>query len=94
MKHKCAGTAIIIGEITIIPLEEVTVYHGRNKGGLSVYVSKGPIGVVIGSRQGKWAIDIHGGQVPVETYIQEIHGLQQVLDSSLPASVQAPSSEG
>ena len=81
MKETCVGIPVIIGEITIIPLEEVSVYHDRNKGRLSVYASKGPIGIVVGSPQGKWAIDIYGGQVPLETYIQEIHGLQQVLDS-------------
>jgi len=81
MKETSVGTPVTIGEITIIPLEEVSVHYDRNKGGLLFYVSKRPIGVVIGSPQGKWAIDIYGDQVPLETYIQKIHGLQQVLDS-------------
>lgn len=81
MKEVRAGRPIIVGEVTIIPLERVSVYHSGEKGRLLVRISKEPVGIVVSSPQGKWAVDIYGGQVPPETYIQEIHGLQQVWDS-------------
>ena len=81
MKEVHVGRPIIVGETTIIPLERVRVSHSTEKGGLSAYISKEPIGIVISTPQGKWAVDICGGQVTLEAYIQEIPGLQQVLDS-------------
>jgi hypothetical protein len=81
MKKKCVGTPVTVGEITIIPMEEVNLYHDCNKDRLSIFTFKKPVGVVINSPQGKWAIDVYGQQVSMDTYIQEIHGLQQALDS-------------
>ncbi|GAI39225.1 unnamed protein product [marine sediment metagenome] len=81
MKQMCVGKPVIVGEITIVPLEGVNVYQHSTRDGFSVYVSREPVGFVIGSPQGKQAVDIYGEQVPLETYIQEVDGLQQVLDS-------------
>ena len=81
MKEIRVGRPVIIGEVTIVPLERVSVYHGSRKGGLSLYISKEPIGVVISSAQGKQAFNMSGERVPLETYTQEIDELQQVLDS-------------
>ncbi|MFC2017984.1 hypothetical protein ACFLTQ_01610 [Chloroflexota bacterium] len=81
MKERHADSAVVIGEITIIPLKEINMYYVNNTDNLSVYVSSEPIGIVINSPQGKWAIDIQGNQVPLETYIQKIHGLKQILEN-------------
>ena len=80
MKEARVGRPITIGETTIIPLERVSAHHDSGKGRLSAYFSKEPIGIVIGSPQGKWAMDIYGTPVPLKTYIQEVPGLQHVLD--------------
>ena len=80
MKEVRVGRPIIVGEMTIVPLERVSVYHDSKRGRFWAYTSKESIGIVISSPQGKWAVDICGVQVPLETYIQEIRGLQQVLD--------------
>ena len=81
MKEARVGTPIILGQITIIPLEEVSLHHDFSGGGLFVYASKEPIGIVVGSPEGKYAIDIHGQHVALEPYVQKIHKLQQLLDS-------------
>jgi len=81
MKELRAGSPFTIGEISIVPLEKVHIHHNSNEGRFSIYVSKEPIGIVISSPQGKWALDIYGDQISVETYIQEIDGLQQLLDN-------------
>ena len=83
MKEMRIGKPITVGDTTIIPLEResIRVHHAGKKDGLSVQFSKEPIGIVVGTPQGKWAIDIHGEQVPLESYIREFHGLQEVLDS-------------
>ena len=81
MKERHTDTTVTVGEMTIIPLKEISMYYVNNTEILSVYASSEPIGIVIDSPQGKWAIDVHGEQVPLDTYIQEIHGLQQILDN-------------
>jgi len=81
MREARIGRAVVVGEITIIPLERVSVYYDSNKGGLLAYISKEPIGVVISSPQGKWAADVRGCKVALETYIQEVPALRDVLDS-------------
>lgn len=81
MKQIRVGRPVIVGKTTIIPLERVSIYHDSKEGRISVYTLKEPIGIVISSLQGKMALDICGEQVPLETYIQEVDGLQQVLDS-------------
>ena len=80
MKELCVGKPIIIGEITVVPLEAMNVYQHSTRDRFSVYVSKEPVGFVIGSPQGKRAVDRYGEEASLETYIQEVDGLQQVLD--------------
>lgn len=81
MKEISVETAVTIGETTIIPLVEISTYHNHEKGMLSVYVSKEPVGIVLSSPHRKWALDIEGREVSLETYTREIDGLQQTLDS-------------
>lgn len=86
MKEWRADTPVTVGEITVIPLEEVSIYHVQNKKGLSIYASKEPIGVAVGSPRGKWAIDIHGEQAPLDSYIRGIPGLKEMLDNCVDSS--------
>ena len=80
MKERRADNPIRVGEITIIPLIELSVNHVYNKKyGLMIHISNVPIGIAIDSPQGIWAIDIHGTEVPLDTYIREIPGLQNIL---------------
>ena len=81
MKTRYTDTPITAGEMTIIPLKETDIYYVNNKDSLSFYVSNQPIGIVIDSPQGKWAIDINGEQVPLDNYIREIPSLAEVLDN-------------
>lgn len=81
MKELHVTKPLKVGEIALIPLERISVRRHSAKERFLVYLSKEPAGIVIDSPQGRWAIDICGEQVPLETYIREVEGLQQVLDS-------------
>ena len=81
MKEVRIAKTFIAGEIAIIPLERVGIRQYSAEEGFFVYVFKEPAGIVIDSPQGRWAIDVYGEQVPLETYIREVDGLQKVLDS-------------
>ena len=80
MKQVRVGRPVTVGEAIIVPLEEVTVYYRSKKAGLLAYVCKEPLGIIIGTPQGRWAVDVCGEPMPLEPYIQTVDGLQQVLD--------------
>ena len=81
MRQKHAESAVVIGEITIIPLKETSIYYVNSADSHSFYLLSEPIGIVVDSPQGKRAINIQGKQVPLETYVQEIPGLKQILEN-------------
>ncbi|MDY6893001.1 MAG: hypothetical protein SVO26_04705 [Chloroflexota bacterium] len=82
MKKSRVGTPISVGETTIIPLERETVriHHARKTKGIMIQCSKEPIGIVVITQQGNWAIDISGKTIPLEIYIKEFDDLQGILD--------------
>ena len=80
MKEKQAGTPITIGEFRIIPLEEVSIHQVSKGRWLWFQARKEPIGIVVSSPKGRWAYDRHGSQIALETYAQQIAGLQELLD--------------
>jgi hypothetical protein len=80
MKETRAGSPVAIGGLTVIPLEEVSSYHGTLGRGLAFFASRRPIGVIVSSAAGKRAIDVNGADVPLETYTGRIEGLQELLD--------------
>jgi hypothetical protein len=81
MKENRVGQPSTIGEIIIIPLEEVYLYCDKSEDGIWAYASKQPVGVVIISPQFKLAIDIQGEKLDLNTCIQDFGGLQQVIDN-------------
>ena len=81
MKRNRVGQPTIIGEIIIIPLEEVYLYCDKREDGIWAYALKQPVGVVVISPQFKRAIDIQGEKLDLNTCIQEFGGLQQVIDN-------------
>ena len=81
MKEVRIGRPITFGDVTIVPLERVSVNQLGQKGGLSLYITKEPLGIMIGSPQGKWVFDIYGGEMPLDNYVKEVQGLQEVWDN-------------
>jgi hypothetical protein len=80
MRELRLGKSIMIGDTAIVSLEEVASHCRSDRGMFAACASKGPAAIVIASPQGKWAADMDGKRVPLETYIQGVEGLQQVLD--------------
>ena len=80
MKQVCVGRPVTVGDVTVVPLEEVTVYYHSKKARVLAYACKEPLGIIIGSSQGKWAVDACGEPMVLEPYIETVDGLQQVLD--------------
>jgi hypothetical protein len=81
MKRMRVGNTITVGNVKLIPVETVSMRGNNSKNGFFVYVKREPIGVVIVSPLGRSAIDINGKLVPLETYLQHINGLREMLSS-------------
>ena len=47
MRESRAGKPIVIGEFTVVPLEEMRTHHATGGRGLAVFVTRQPVGVVV-----------------------------------------------
>ena len=81
MKQVRIAKPVVVSGITIVPLERVSIYQGNIKGRFLFYASKEPVGVVVDSPQGRCTLNICGEKVSLETYTQEVDGLQKCLDN-------------
>ena len=82
MRESRAGNPIVIGEFTVVPLEETHTHHASGGRGLAVFVTRKPVGVVVSSPEGRWALDMDGAQVPVESFTREFEGLWEFLEGT------------
>jgi hypothetical protein len=80
MRELRLGKPIMIGDTAIVPLEEMDSHCCSDRGMLTACVSKRPAAIVVASPRGKWAAGADGERVPLETYIQGVEGLRQLLD--------------
>jgi hypothetical protein len=81
MKENRVGHPTTIGEIKIIPLEEIYLYCDKIEDGIWAYALKQPVGVVVISPQLKCAINTQGEELDINTCVQDFKGLQQVIDN-------------
>lgn len=80
MRKARFGAPIVLGDTTIIPLEETGLSRESGRHGSYVYAFMRPIGIVVRSPSGQWAIDMTGRPVPIETYLSRVSGLREALD--------------
>ena len=72
-------SSVAVGGVTVIPVVEVSLSHWRVKGGFAFYGAKRPVGLVVVSPAGKKAFRITGEEVALETLVQEVTGIEDVL---------------
>ena len=58
MKKVHSGEPLVVGEVSITPLERVEEYRTSGKRGFFVYVSKKPVRVTVDSPEGSWDFDL------------------------------------
>ena len=58
MKDVRSGEPVVVGEVTITPLERVERYRVNNEKGFFVYLSKRPTGITVDSSEGSWDFDL------------------------------------
>jgi hypothetical protein len=82
MRESRAGKPIVIGEFTVVPLEEMHTHHATGGRGLAVFVTRKPAGVVVISPEGSWALNMDGAQVPLDSCTREFEGLRELLEGT------------
>jgi hypothetical protein len=82
MKETRIGTPFTVHGFTIIPLEEVSVVHESRPKGFRAHLSMEPVGIVVTSDRGGWALDVRGEEVELEAFIEKVPGLREFLDKS------------
>ncbi len=58
MNEDRRGEPVVVGEVTITPLERVERYSESNGKGFFFYYSKRPVGVTVDSPAGSWDLDL------------------------------------
>ena len=58
MKDVRSGEPVVVGEVTITPLERVERYRVSIEKGFFVYLSKRPSGITVVSSEGSWDFDL------------------------------------
>ncbi len=81
MKKQRVGKPITVNKITVIPLEEDTIYCPGGKGWACCYVSRIPVGIVMVTPEKQWACDISGERVPLANFVHKFDGLQEIIDN-------------
>ena len=74
------GTPLAIGKATLIPVVELSMNRWHGRGGVSAFGSKQPVAIVIVTNTEKHAFRPDGEEVPLDQFVREIPGLDQVLE--------------
>ena len=53
-----SGEPLVVGEVTITPVDRVERYRTSSKTGFFLYLSKKPIRVTVDSPEGSWDFDL------------------------------------
>ena len=78
-KKITAEPPITVADITIIPINKVTLYHRLIKDSTTFFYLKQPVNVVIVSQSEKRAFQMNGEEVSLEGLIKEVPNLTEML---------------
>jgi len=81
VKELRAGTPVAVGPMRIIPLERVRVGGSTGGGGLFLFGSKTPVGVVICTPERCWALDLDGNPMPLEAVLEGLWGWEELVQT-------------
>ena len=75
------GNPMTIGEVTLIPVVELSLNYWRGGGRFSCFGIKQPVSIVVVTSSGKRALRASGEEVPLDQFIQETLGIREVLET-------------
>ncbi len=78
-KEVSIGNPVTVGEVTLVPVTEVSLNYWRGRGGFSCFGFKQPVGVVVVSPSATRAFRITGEEVSLDQLITEFPAIKEVL---------------
>ena len=80
MRDLKVGPLIAIGNITIIPIEEVKIYNSPFKRLASLYALKEPFAIIISEEKRTTVFGIGEQELSLDSLIDEVAGLEEILN--------------
>jgi hypothetical protein len=74
-----AGAAVTVGDVTIVPIDQVSVRSHRMRSLIWLFAAKEPVAVVVRGPQGTQALDLEGQRLPLDELARKVPGLERVL---------------
>ena len=81
MTQLSAGKPLTINSITLIPIEETSLYSGSVKNSEFIYASKKPMALVVLSGESPKAYNMSFTEVSIEQLIEKTKGLKELMNN-------------
>ncbi|MFC2042032.1 hypothetical protein ACFLTV_00880 [Chloroflexota bacterium] len=75
------GSPITTGQVTLIPVVELSLNYWCSGGRFSCFGTKQPASIVVVSPSGKRAFSISGEEVPLGQFLKESPAMREVLQT-------------
>ncbi len=75
-----AGQPIKVGDITLVPIIRTFVRCAGVETGIVCHGSSSPTGILVFSKEDKYALNLNGKRMPIDQYLQQVPGLVDVLE--------------
>jgi uncharacterized spore protein YtfJ len=76
-----AGTPLVTGKLTLLPIESITTRMSKDNTGYWIAAQKKPRAMIICDTNSIRALDLESKEVPLEDLIRSIPGLHTTLSS-------------
>ena len=73
------GNPVIIGDVVLIPVVELSVNYWHGKGGAWFFGTRQPVTIVAVSPSVRRAFRVTGEVVPFDQLVQEVPGIREIL---------------
>lgn len=74
-----AGKAMVVGRVTVIPIEHLLLQTETSHTGGRLVGAMAPYAIVVCQASGVRAFDVQAAEVPVNDLVREVPGLEAVL---------------
>ena len=78
-KELALNNPVAVGAVTLIPIVEVQLNYWCRNSHASFWSVKQPVAVAIASPSAKRASRITGEEVPLDQFIQDVPGIEEIL---------------
>ena len=75
------GNPVAVAGVTLIPVAKVSLHRWHGNRGILSFGAKQPVGIVVVSPSARRAFRVTGEEVPLDQFIQEAPGINEILEA-------------